>query len=74
MREKEKLLLADIHRVLKRYKDYETPYIRPDGDVVIPLDAFLKKSRGAHSKMADVFKEMMEEDPSFKNKSRVWVE
>ncbi len=74
MREKEKSLLADIHRVLKRYKDYDPPYIRADGDIVIPLDAFIKKNRGAHSKMADVVKEIMQDDPTFKNKSRVWVE
>ena len=74
MREKEKLLIADIHRLLKRYNGYESPYIRPDGDVVIPLDAFLKKNRTAHSKMADAFKKMMDDDPTFKNKSSAWVE
>ena len=44
-RDKEKELIADLLRLLKRYKDYDAPYIRNDGDIVIPLDAFLKKSR-----------------------------
>ena len=48
-RDKEKELIADLLRLLKRYKDYDAPYIRNDGDIVIPLDAFLKKSREAHS-------------------------
>ena len=74
MREKEKELVTDILRLLRRYKDYEAPYIRADGDIVIPLDAFLKKSRTAHSKVAEVFKSIMDEDPSFKNKSSTWVE
>ena len=49
-RDKEKELIADLLRLLKRYKEYDSPYIRNDGDIVIPLDAFLKKSREAHSR------------------------
>ena len=46
-RDKEKELIADLLRLLKRYKDYDAPYIRNDGDIVIPLEACLKKNREA---------------------------
>ena len=55
MRDKEKELIVDLLRLLRRYKDYENPYLRPDGDIVIPLDSFIKKGRTAHSKMAETF-------------------
>ena len=42
-RDKEKELIADLLRLLKRYKDYDAPYIRNDGDIVIPLDATFRK-------------------------------
>ena len=74
MREEEKELITDLFRLLRRYKGYENPYIQPDGDIVIPLDSFIKKSRTAHSKMADAFKTIMNEDPTFKKKSSTWVE
>ena len=73
-RDKEKELIADLLRLLKRYKDYDAPYIRNDGDIVIPLDAFLKKSREAHSKVAEVFQSIMNEDPTFKKRNSTWVE
>ena len=44
-RDKEKELVADLLRLLRRYKDYDKPYLRNDGDIVIPLDAHLKKNR-----------------------------
>ena len=34
-RDKEKELVADLLRLLRRYKDYEKPYLRNDGDIVI---------------------------------------
>ena len=73
-RDKEKELIADLLRLLKRYKDYDAPYIRNDGDIVIPLDTFLKKSREAHSKVAEVFQSIMNDDPSFRKRNSTWVE
>ena len=74
MRDKEKELIVDLLRLLRRYKDYENPYIRPDGDIVIPLDSFIKKGRTAHSKMAETFRTIMNDDPTFKRKNSTWVE
>ena len=73
-RDKEKELVADLLRLLRRYKDYDKPYFRNDGDIVIPLDAHLKKSREAHSKVAEVFKSIMNDDPSFRRRNSTWVE
>ena len=74
IRDKEKELVADLLRLLKRYKDYDAPYIRNDGDIVIPLDSFLKKSREAHSKVAEVFQSIMNDDPTFRKRNSTWVE
>ena len=73
-RDKEKELIADLLRLLKRYKDYDAPYIRNDGDIVIPLDSFLKKSIEAHSKVAEVFQSIMNDDPTFRKRNSTWVE
>ena len=73
-RDKEKELIADLLRLLKKYKEYDSPYIRNDGDIVIPLDAFLKKSREAHSKVAEVFQSIMNDDPTFRKRNSTWVE
>ena len=74
IRDKEKELVTDLLRLLKRYKDYDAPYIRNDGDIVIPLDSYLKKSREAHSKVAEVFQSIMNDDPTFRKKNSTWVE
>ena len=74
IRDKEKELIADLLRLLKRYKDYDPPYIRNDGDIVIPLDAHLKKNREAHSKVAEVFQSIMNDDPTFRKRNSSWVE
>ena len=74
IRDKEKELIADLLRLLKRYKDYDAPYIRNDGDIVIPLDPFLKKNREAHSKVAEVFQSIMNDDPTFRKRNSTWIE
>ena len=73
-RDKEKELVADLLRLLRRYKEYEKTYLRKDGDIVIPLDDKIKKSREAHSKVAEVFKSIMNDDPSFRRRNSTWVE
>ena len=74
IREKEKELIVDLLRLLRRYKDYDNPYIRNDGDIVIPLDAYLKKSRQAHSKVAEVVQGIINDDPTFKKRNSTCVE
>ena len=74
IREKEKELIVDLLRLLRRYKDYDNPYIRSGGDIVIPLDAYLKVSREAQSKVADGVQGIMNDDPTFKKRNSTWVE
>ena len=40
--EQEKQLLAALEKLLEAYSNYDAPYLRKDGDIVIPLDAILK--------------------------------
>ena len=36
-------LMALLSELVKQFSDYEPPRLRKDGDIVIPLDAVLKK-------------------------------
>ena len=73
MEEAEKKIFDEITVILKKYPDYEKPFFRTDGDLVIPLNASLKKNREAHRKFANAFSEMMKRDASRKPKSKAWV-
>ena len=65
-------LMAALTELLKQFSDYDPPRLRKDGDIVIPLDAVLKKNREAHQNFADAFSEMMREDLGPK-RSSTWV-
>ena len=41
-------LMALLTELVKQFSDYDSPRLRKDGDIVIPLDAVLKKNREAH--------------------------
>ena len=41
----------------EQFSDYDPPRLRKDGDIVIPLDAVLKKNRAAHQNFAEAFSE-----------------
>ena len=43
MNETEKKLLDEIATLLKRHPDFDPPFFRADGDLVIPLNSALKK-------------------------------
>jgi len=68
----EKKLLKALEVLLAEYPDYDAPRLRKDGDIVIPLDAVLKKNRLAYQSFADAFSEMMSEDLGPK-RSSTWV-
>ena len=43
MNEIEKKLLDEIVIILKKHPDFDPPFFRTDGDLVIPLNSALKK-------------------------------
>ena len=69
----EKKIFDEVSKIIKNYPDYEKTFFRTDGDLVIPLNASLKKNREAHRKFANAFSEMMKRDASKKPKSKAWV-
>tara|TARA_Y100000991_G_C21687460_1_gene227912 strand:+ start:223 stop:450 length:228 start_codon:yes stop_codon:yes gene_type:complete len=70
--EQEVELMALLTELTKQFSDYDPPRLRKDGDIVIPLDAVLKKNRAAHQNFAEAFSEMMREDLGPK-RSSTWV-
>jgi len=60
--EQEKQLMKSLYKLIEAYPNYEKPYLRKDGDIVIPLDAVLKRNRAAFSGLATVFSEFMKTD------------
>jgi hypothetical protein len=71
--EQEKQLLAALEKLLEAYSNYDGPYLRKDGDIVVPLDAILKKNRSAYNGLATAFSEMMSGDVE-RRRSSTWVE
>jgi len=65
-------LMALLGVLVKEFSDYDPPRLRKDGDIVIPLDAILKKNRAAHQNFAEAFSEMMRDDLGPK-RSSTWV-
>lgn len=56
------------------FGNYEAPYLRSDGDIVIPLNPILKKNRESHRRFAEAMRDMMNSDVDRKKKkSRSWV-
>ena len=43
MNETQKKLLDEIVNILKNHPDFDPPFFRTDGDLVIPLNSALKK-------------------------------
>ena len=70
--EQEKKLIRALEILLAEYPNYEAAYLRKDGDIVIPLDAILKKNRAAYNGLANAFSEMMSSDID-RRRSSTWV-
>ena len=67
-------LIRQITAIVSKYRDYEIPYLRTDGDIVIPLNPILKKNREAHRRFAEAMRNMMDSDLQLKKKkSKAWV-
>ena len=73
MNESEKKLLDDIVSIMKKYPDFDPPFFRTDGDLVVPLNSSLKKNREAHRRFANAFSHMMKSDAGKKKKNKAWV-
>lgn len=70
--EQEKDLMAALQDLTVRFSNYDPPRLRKDGDIVIPLDAVLKKNREAHRNFAEAFSQLMRDDLGPK-RSSTWV-
>ena len=73
MNESEKKLLDDILSIMRKHPDFDPPFFRTDGDLVVPLNSSLKKNREAHRKFANAFSQMMKGDADKKRKNKAWV-
>ena len=73
MNDAEKKLLDEVLVVLKKHPDFDPPFFRTDGDLVIPLNSSLKKNREAHKRFANAFSQMMKNDASKRRKNKAWV-
>ena len=73
MNESEKKLLDDILSIITKHPDFDPPFFRTDGDLVVPLNSSLKKNREAHRKFANAFSQMMKSDADKKRKNKAWV-
>ena len=73
MNESEKKLLNDILSIMKKHPDFDPPFFRTDGDLVVPLNSSLKKNREAHRRFANAFSQMMKSDAGKKKKNKAWV-
>ena len=73
MNETQKKLLDEIVKILKNHPDFDPPFFRTDGDLVIPLNSALKKNREAHRRFANAFSQMMKSDSGKRRKNKAWV-
>ena len=73
MNESEKKLMNDILSIVKNHPDFDPPFFRTDGDLVVPLNSSLKKNREAHRRFSNAFSQMMKSDAGKKKKNKAWV-
>ena len=73
MNESEKKLLDEILSIIKKHPDFDPPFFRTDGDLVVPLNSSLKKNREAHRRFANAFSQMMKSDAGKRRKNKAWV-
>jgi len=69
-----RLIVSVTAKYPSMFGDYEAPYQRSDGDIVIPLNPILKKNRETHKRFAEAMRDMMNSDAQLKKKkSKSWV-
>ena len=62
-------LLKDLKEIVSKYPDYETPFIRSDGDIVITLKKAIKKKRQTTQSLSEAVKLMMDGAKSVRSKN-----
>jgi hypothetical protein len=70
--QQEEELIARLKTMLSDFSDYQSPILRADGDIVIPLDPTLKKNREAQKNLAEAISSMMNGD--MRRRSSAWIE
>ncbi len=69
-----RLIVSVSDKYPRLFGNYEAPYLRSDGDIVIPLNPILKKNRESHRRFAEAMRDMMNSDVERKKKkSKSWV-
>ena len=61
-------LLKELKEIVSKYSDYETPFIRSDGDIIITLKKAIKKKRQTTQSLSEAVKFMMDEAKAFRSK------
>ena len=61
-------LLKELKEFVSKYSDYETPFIRSDGDIIITLKKSVKKKRQTTQSLAEAVKFMMNEAQAVRGK------
>ena len=61
-------LLKELKEYVSKYSDYETPFIRSDGDIIIALKKSVKKKRQTTQSLAEAVKFMMNETQPVRGK------
>ena len=70
--QQEEELITRLKSMLADFSDYQSPILRADGDIVIPLDPTLKKNREAQKNLAEAISSMMNGD--MRRRSSAWIE
>ena len=61
-------LLKELKEFVSKYSDYEAPFIRSDGDIIITLKKAIKKKRQTTQSLSDAIKFMMNETNAVRDK------
>jgi len=61
-------LLKELKEIVSKYSDYESPFIRSDGDIIITLKKAIKKKRQTTQSLSEAVKFMMDEAQAVRNK------
>ena len=61
-------LLKELKKIVSKYSDYETPFIRSDGDIIITLNKAIKKKRQTTQSLSEAVKFMMDEAQAVRSK------
>ena len=61
-------LLKELKEFVSKYPDYDTPFVRSDGDIIINLKKAIKKKRQTTQSLSEAVKFMMDEAQAVRSK------